>query len=104
MIAEGDRVMVRWTGRGRQQGEYFCIPPTNREITLSGIYIFRIENDRIAEVWNLWDQLGELQQLGVLPSIKEIIAERGMGVGFKHFRTDSTSMVEEAPSSLTAAS
>ena len=75
MIAEVDRVMVHWTGHGRQWGEYFGIPPTNREITLSGIYIFRIEDDRIAEVWNLWDQLGELQQLGVLPGRKEIIAK-----------------------------
>src|SRR5512136_680690 len=43
MVAEGDRVMVHWRGKGRQQGEYFGIPATNREITLSGIYIFRIE-------------------------------------------------------------
>ena len=79
IIAEGDRVMVRWMGRGRQQGEYFGIPSTNREITLSGIYIFRIEDDRIAEVWNLWDRMGELQQLGVLSSMKEIIAEAREG-------------------------
>jgi hypothetical protein len=81
MIAEGDRVMVRWTGWGRQRGEYFGIPPTNREITLSGIYIFRIEDDGIAEVWNLWDRMGELQQLGVLPGMKEITAEAREGGG-----------------------
>ena len=73
MIAERDRVMVYWVGHGRQQGEYFGVPATDRAITLSGIYIFRIEDSKIVEVWNLWDQIGELQQLGVLSETKELI-------------------------------
>lgn len=75
MIAEGDQVWVHWTGHGIQQGEYFGIPPTNRQVTLSGIYIFRVANGKIEEVWNLWDQLGEWQQLGVLPETKKFIAK-----------------------------
>jgi len=75
MIAEGDRVMVHWAGHGRQEREYCGIPPTNREIDFSGIYIFRIEGGKIAEVWNMWDQLGEWQQLGVLPPTREFIAK-----------------------------
>jgi steroid delta-isomerase-like uncharacterized protein len=74
MIAEGDRVMVHWAGHGKQQGEYFGVPATNKQVSLSGIYIFRIADGRIAEVWNLWDQMGEWQQLGVLPETREIIA------------------------------
>lgn len=72
MIAEGDRVMVRWTFNGTHQGEYLGHPPTNKPVKFSGIYIFRIANQRIAEVWNLWDQLGELQQLGILPELEQI--------------------------------
>lgn len=68
MIAEGDRVMVRWTFHGKHEGEYLGVPPTHKQVTFSGIYIFRIANQRIAEVWNLWDQLGEWQQLGLLPA------------------------------------
>lgn len=75
MIAEGDRVMVHWVGHGKQQGEYSGIPVTNKQVTLSGIYIFRIADGKIVEVWNLWDRVGEWQQLGVLPETKEIIAK-----------------------------
>jgi len=74
MVAEGDRVMVHWHGRGCQQEEYMGIPPIGKEIELSGIYIFRLDDGKIVEVWNLWDRLGELQQLGLLPETKEIIA------------------------------
>ena len=74
MIAEDDRVMVLWSGRGTQDQEYFGLPPTHKPVTLSGMYIFRIVDGKIAEVWNLWDRLGEWQQLGVLPSTREIIA------------------------------
>lgn len=62
MVAEGDRVMVHWSGHGVQRSEYMGVPATNKAITLSGIYIFRIADGKIAEVWNLWDRLGELQQ------------------------------------------
>jgi len=75
IIAEGDRVMVHWTGHGIQQSEYSGIPATNRPVAFSGVYIFRIEDNKIVEVWNLWDQIGELQQLGILPETKEIIAK-----------------------------
>ncbi|MBM3150922.1 MAG: ester cyclase [Chloroflexi bacterium] len=74
MIAEGDLVMVHCAGQGKQQGEYFGIPATNRPVTLSIVYIFRIADGRIAEVWNLGDRAGEWQQLGVLPGTKEILA------------------------------
>ncbi|OGO27420.1 MAG: hypothetical protein A2136_02775, partial [Chloroflexi bacterium RBG_16_54_11] len=49
MIAEGDRVMVRWSFQGRHIGEYMGIPPTSKPVTFSGIYIFRVENGQIAE-------------------------------------------------------
>ena len=75
MIAEGDQVMVHWVGNGLQQEEYLGIPATNKAVKLSGIYIFRIADGKIAEVWNLWDQVGEWQQLGVLPETREIIAK-----------------------------
>jgi len=73
MIAEGDRVMVRWTFRGKHQGEYLGIPPTGKEVTFCGIYIFRIADGRIAEAWNLWDQLGEWQQLGILTRSQQLL-------------------------------
>jgi hypothetical protein len=73
MIAEGDRVMVRWTFHGVHKGEYLGIHPTQRRVTFSGIYIFRIQEGRIAEVWNLWDRVGEWQQLGILPETTQVL-------------------------------
>jgi C-1 hydroxylase len=75
MIAEGDLVMVYCKGQGNQQGEYIGIPATNKQVTLSIVYIFRIADGRIVEVWNLGDQAGEWQQLGILPETKEFIAK-----------------------------
>ena len=76
MVAEGDRVMVRWSSCGTHQGEFHGLPPTGKQVTNSGINIFRIENGRIAEVWDIFDRLWVWQQLGVLPDIKEAIARR----------------------------
>jgi hypothetical protein len=68
MIAKGDRVMVGWTFNGKHEGECLGVPLTHKPVIISGIYIFRVTNQRIAEVWNLWDQLGEWQQLGLAPT------------------------------------
>ena len=75
LIAENDRVMVRWTFYGTQQGEYSGLPPTNKQISYSGINIFRIAEGKIAEIWDISDRLWLWQQLGVLPDIKEAIIQ-----------------------------
>jgi hypothetical protein len=73
MIAEGDRVMVRWTFEGTHQSDYFGLPPTGKHITYSGINIFRITEDKIVEIWDISDRLWLWQQLGVLPEIKDAV-------------------------------
>ncbi len=75
MIAEGDRVTVRWTFSGVQQGEFNGLPPTGRAVTYSGINIFRKARGKIAEIWDLYDRLWMWQQRGVLPEIKDAIAK-----------------------------
>jgi len=74
MMAENDRVMVCWTLHGTHQGEYLGLPPTQKAVACSGINLFRVEDGKIVEVWDLYDRLWLLQQLGVLPSIEEAIA------------------------------
>ena len=66
-IAEGDRVVTRYTARGTHQGDFAGLPPTGRQITSSGISIDRIEGGKIVESWNEFNQLGLLQQLGAIP-------------------------------------
>ena len=75
MIAEGDRVMVRWTFFGIHQGEFAGLPPTHKQVSYSGINIFRLADGKIAEIWDIFDRLWMWQQLGVLPDIKEAIAK-----------------------------
>ena len=68
VIAEGDRVVTRYTVRGTHQGEIEEFgPPTNRELELEGITIHRIEDGKIVEEWERYDNLGILQQLGLVP-------------------------------------
>ena len=75
MIAEGDRVMAQWTFYGTHQGDLAGLPPTHRQVTYSGINIFRIAEGKIAEIWDISDRLWMWQQLGVLPDVKEAIAK-----------------------------
>ena len=74
LIAEDDRVMVRWTFHGTQRGELYGLPPTNRHVTYSGINIFRILEGKIADITDISDRLWMWQQLGVLPETNEFIA------------------------------
>lgn len=75
MLAETDRVMVRWTFYGTQQGEFAGLPPTHRPVSYVGVNIFRIADGKIVEIWDLLDGLSLWQQLGVLPEIKDAIAK-----------------------------
>ncbi len=68
MIAEGDRVVTRWTARGTHQGEYFGIPATGKPVEITGINIGRIVNGKVVENWQNSDQLGLMQQLSVIPA------------------------------------
>lgn len=67
VIAEGDRVVKRFTVRGTHTGEFNGIAPTGRQFTLEGIDILRISEGKIQEIWYGYDTLGLLQQLGVMP-------------------------------------
>jgi predicted ester cyclase len=68
-IAEGDKVVSRWTIRGTHKGEYMGIAPTGKQVTITGISIYRIEKGKIVEDWANSDMLGMLQQLGAIPSL-----------------------------------
>jgi steroid delta-isomerase-like uncharacterized protein len=68
LIAEGDKVTMRYGWCGTQQGELMGIPATGKQVRASGISILRIANGKIAEQWDSFDNLGLLQQLGVVPA------------------------------------
>lgn len=68
LLADGDKVVTRWTVRGTHRGSLQGAAPTGKEITTPGISISRIVEGRIAEEWVHWDTLGLLQQIGVIPA------------------------------------
>jgi len=71
MIAEENKVVVRYTLTGTHKGEWRGIHPTNKKVTYWGIEILRIAGGKIAERWPRADALGLMQQLGVVPTSKK---------------------------------
>jgi len=68
VIGEGDKVVVRWVGRGTQKGEIMGIAPTGKSVTVTGISVLQIVDGKIVKEWTEMDTLGVLQQLGAFPS------------------------------------
>lgn len=62
---DADFVITRWVIEGTQTGDLPGIPATNREFKVDGIVITRVENEKIAEQWQVWDTQGFLEQLRV---------------------------------------
>jgi steroid delta-isomerase-like uncharacterized protein len=65
-IAKDDKVVVRYRFQGTHRGVFQGMPPTQKQVTYSGILIYRIEDGKIAEQWTEMDLLGLLRQLGAL--------------------------------------
>ena len=68
LIAEGDRVVARATISGTHNGEFMGVPPTGKRITFTCIDILRCADGKIVEHWGEADNVGMLQQLGVIPT------------------------------------
>ena len=67
MIAEGDKVVARVRLSGTNQGEFMGIDATGNRVTITGIDILRVNADgKIVEHWGNFDDLGMMQQLGVM--------------------------------------
>jgi steroid delta-isomerase-like uncharacterized protein len=67
MIAEGEKVVTRKTFHGTHEGEFMGIPPSGRSVSMGLIDIVRVSEGRVVEHWSMGDNLGLMQQLGVVP-------------------------------------
>ena len=65
-IAEGDKVVTRYTSRGTHQGEFMGIAPTGNGVRVTGIDIDRVVEGKIVDHWSEADLLDMMQQLGVI--------------------------------------
>ncbi len=71
IIAEGDRVVTRWTFRGTNTGDLVSpmpLPATGKQVTVSGITVSRFAGSQVVENWQQGDTMGFMQQLGVIPA------------------------------------
>ncbi|AKN69379.1 SnoaL-like polyketide cyclase [Streptomyces sp. PBH53] len=72
VLAQGDRACARWTWNATHQGDFLGIAPTSRQVTMTGMTLFRFAADgKIAELWWQHDQLGLMQQLGALDALEQ---------------------------------
>lgn len=67
IFAEADRVCVRVTMQGTHEGNFFGIPPTGKQVAVTGTHILRIQDGKIAEHWGNNADLDMMRQLGVIP-------------------------------------
>ena len=67
-LAEGDKVITRGYFTGTHQGDFQGIPPTGKQIKVKYIDIWLVENGKLVENWVRLDELGMMQQLGVVPT------------------------------------
>ena len=67
MIAEGDKVATRKSFHGTHRGDFMGISPTGQRVSIELIDIVRIVDEKVVEHWSMGDNLGMMQQLGVIP-------------------------------------
>jgi predicted ester cyclase len=65
-VVAGDKVTTRWTAEGTNTGPLGDGKPTGKRATIDGLILDRVIGDRVAERWEQWDQMGMMQQLGLL--------------------------------------
>jgi ketosteroid isomerase-like protein len=70
VLAEGDRVLVQWTGSGTQTERLATvtgrtIPPTRRRVRVPGAMLTEVRDGEIVRGWFYWDQLALLAELGL---------------------------------------
>ena len=74
-VEEGDMVASRWTARMTHTGAGLGIPPTNREVEVSGMSMGRFRDGRMIEGWNCWDQMGLMTQIQADPGSVQLLPE-----------------------------
>ena len=69
VTSQGETVVARLRARGTHQREVMGMPPTGKQVTWTEMHIFRMADGKLVEHWTNPDQVGMLQQFGVLPSM-----------------------------------
>jgi steroid delta-isomerase-like uncharacterized protein len=65
LLADGDKVAIRWTVRGTHKGDLGGIAPTGRSVTVTGLIVSRFSGGKLVEDFESFDEVSMLRQLGV---------------------------------------
>lgn len=65
IFVNDDKVVVRWSCKGKHEGELQGVAATHRHFKITGISIYQFKSGKISEVWQSWDRLSLLEQLGI---------------------------------------
>jgi steroid delta-isomerase-like uncharacterized protein len=68
IVAEGDKVAVRYSIIGTHKGELQGIPPTGKEVSFGAMDFITLMDGKVAEEWEIADTMGLMQQIGAIPS------------------------------------
>lgn len=68
VLSDGDKVTYINTYSGTHKGDFMGIPATGRSMSVRSIGIAKISEGKIVEEWENFDELGMMQQLGVIPA------------------------------------
>lgn len=85
MFADGNIVVTELAWTTTHTGDYFGIPASGQTTTHNGIVVRRLENGKIVESWEMWDDLAFFQSIGYLPSWDEIVANQGQAAASEVF-------------------
>ena len=80
VMADGDKVALRWHAEGTHRGELPGLAPTGKRASATGITIYQWRDGKVVEAWTQWDNLGLARQLGAAPSEGSIGERLGLGI------------------------
>ncbi len=66
-VAEGNLIATRWSLTGTHDGPLEDIEATGKKINISGQLVMRFEGPKIAEEWEVFDEMAMLKQIGAAP-------------------------------------
>jgi len=68
VISDGETVVTRWTATGTHKGDVSGVPATGKRFSVTGTIFARVRDGKFVDSWGVWDALGLMQQLGVVPA------------------------------------
>jgi predicted ester cyclase len=71
LVAEDDKVVMRYTGKGTHKGTFMGVPPSGKKVVQTAIMISKIAGGKIVEEWEQFDTMSFMTQLGAIPAPKK---------------------------------